>query len=78
MLTSGTIQLSDGKAWTKCEVARASALQSVDLWLIPLVEAYQKTLKSGTCSFPAWRSVFMGGCEEQANKFACCLLGQGT
>ena len=29
-------------------------------------------------SFPAWRSAFMGGCGEQAGKFACCVLGQGT
>ena len=60
-------------------VVRASALQSVDLGFIPLVESYQKTLKNGIRSFPAWRSAFMGGCGEQAgNKFACCVLGQGT
>ena len=45
---------------------------------IPLVESYQKTLKNGIYSFPAWRSAFMGGCGEQAGKFACCVLGQGT
>ena len=59
-------------------VVRASALQSVDLGFIPLVESYQKTLKNGIHSFPAWRSAFMGGCGEQAGKFACCVLGQGT
>ena len=59
-------------------VVRASALQSVDLGFIPLVESYQKTLKNGTHSFPAWRSAFMRGCGEQAGKFACCVLGQGT
>ena len=59
-------------------VARASALQSVDLGFITLVESYQKTLKNGICSFPAWRSAFRGGCGEQAGKFACCVLGQGT
>ena len=42
---------------------RASASQSVDL---------------GFYSFPAWRSAFMGGCGEQAGKFACCVLGQGN
>ena len=59
-------------------VVRASASQSVDLGFIPLVESYQKTLKNGIRSFPAWRSAFMGGCGEQAGKFACCVLGQGT
>ena len=59
-------------------VVRASALQSVDLGFIPLVESYQKTLKNGIRSFPAWRSALMAGCGEQAGKFACCVLGQGT
>ena len=58
-------------------VVRASASQSVDLGFIPLVESYLKTLKNGIYSFPAWRSAFMGGCGEQAGKFACCVLGQG-
>ena len=57
---------------------RASASQSVDLGFIPLVESYLKTLKNGIYSFPAWRSAFVGGCGEQASKFACCVLGQGT
>ena len=59
-------------------VVRASASQSVDLSLIPLVESYQKTLNNGIRSFPAWRLAFRGGCGEQAGKFACCVLGQGT
>ena len=59
-------------------VVRASALQLVDLGFIPLVESYQKTLKNGIHGFPAWRSAFRGGCGEQAGKFACCVLGQGT
>ena len=59
-------------------VVRASASQSVDLGFIPLVESYQKTLKNGIRSFPAWRSAFRGGCGEQAGKFSCCVLGQGT
>ena len=33
-------------------VVRASALQSVDLGFIPLVESYQKTLKNSIHSFP--------------------------
>ena len=59
-------------------VVRAFASQSVDLGFILLVESYRKTLKNGIRSFPAWRSAFMGGCAEQAGKFACCVLGQGT
>ena len=59
-------------------VVRASALHSVDLGFIPLVESYQKTLKNAIHSFPAWRSAFRGGCGEQVNKFACCVLEQGT
>ena len=59
-------------------VVRAPASQSVDQGFIPLVESYQKTLKNGIRSFPAWRSAFRGGCGEQAGKFACCVLGQGT
>ena len=59
-------------------VVRASASHSVDLWFISLVESYQKTLKNGIFSFPTWRSAFTGGCGEQASKFACCVLGQGT
>ena len=58
-------------------VVRSSASQSVDLGFIRLVESYQKTFKNGIYSFPAWRSAFMGGCGEQAGKFACCVLGQG-
>ena len=59
-------------------VVRASASQSVDLGFIPLVESYEKTLKNGIHSFPAWRSAFSGGCGEQAGKLACCVLGQDT
>ena len=58
-------------------VVRASASQSVDLGFIPLVESYQKTLKNGIHSFPAWRSAFSGDCGEQG-KFACCVLMQYT
>ena len=41
-------------------VVRASASQSVDLGFISLVESYQKTLKNGIHSFPAWRSAHKG------------------
>ena len=41
-------------------VVRASASQSVDLGFISIVESYQKTLKNGIHSFPAWRSAHKG------------------
>ena len=41
-------------------VVRAYASQSVDLGFISLVESYQKTLKNGIHSFPAWRSAHKG------------------
>ena len=59
-------------------VVRAFAWQSVDLGFNPLVESYQKTLKNGIHSFPAWRSAFMGGSGQQAGKFASYVVGQGT
>ena len=37
-------------------LVKASVLQSVDLGFISKVEPYQKTLKNGIHSFPAWRS----------------------
>ena len=69
---------SNGRQIRSGVVVRASALLSVDLGFIPFVESYRKTFKNGICSFPAWRSAFMGGCGEQAGKLACCVLGQGT
>ena len=59
-------------------MVRASALQSIDLEFNLLVKSYQMTLKNGIHSSPAWRSAFRGECGEQAGKFACCVLGQGT
>ena len=61
-------------------VVRASALQSVDLGFNSLVESYQKTLKMVFTAFllGAWHLRGVGGCGEQAGKFACCVLGQGT
>ena len=46
--------------WRDGVVVRASALQSVDLGFISLVESYQKTLKNGIHSFPAWHSTHKG------------------
>ena len=59
-------------------VVRVSAFQLVDLGFKLLVESYQKTLINDIHTFPAWRWVFSGSCEEQTGKFACCVLGQGT
>ena len=59
-------------------VVRVSASHSVDLGFNTLVESYQKTLKNGINSFPALPSACKGDCGEQASKFACCVLGQGT
>ena len=59
-------------------VVRASASQSEDIGLIPLVESYQKTLKNGVQNFLAWRWAFRVGCGEQAGKFAGYVLGQCT
>ena len=59
-------------------MVRASASQLVELGFIPLVESYQKTIKNGIHSFPAWRTASRENCGEQADKFAGCVLGQGT
>ena len=59
-------------------VVRASVWLSVDLGYISLIESYQKTFKKGIHSLPASRSAFRGSCGEQADKFACCVVGQGT
>ena len=53
-------------------IIRAFASQSGHLRFISLVQSYQKTLKYGIHSFPAWRSAFMGGCGEQAGKLFVC------
>ena len=58
-------------------MVRVSALQLVDLGFILLVESYQKTLNNDIDSFLAQPLAFREGC-EQAGKFACCVLGQGT
>ena len=50
-------------------VVRASASQSVELWFNPLVKSYQKTLKNGIYSFPAWHLV-----EVVENKPASLLV----
>ena len=59
-------------------MVREPASQPVDLEFITLVESCQKTLINDIHNFPAGRSPFRRGCGEQAGKFACCVLGQGT
>ena len=55
-------------------MVRASALQSIDLGLIPQVESYQKTLKNGIHSFPAWCSAHRDNVENKpASLFAVSL-----
>ena len=44
---------------------RSSALQSIDLAFITQVESYQKTLKNGIHSFPAWRSANRDSVEKK-------------
>ena len=46
-------------------MVRASALQSVELVFNPLVKSYQKTLKNGIHSFPAWRLAIRGVVENK-------------
>ena len=57
-------------------MARASALQLVDLEFISQGESYQKTLKNGIQGLPAWHSAQKVQCGEQAGKLACCALGK--
>ena len=55
-------------------MVRPSASQSVDLGFISRVESYQKTLKNGIHSFPAWRSSNRDSVEKKpASLFATCL-----
>ena len=72
------IEVSHNMVYSMVYWFGASASQSVDLEFIPLVESYQKTLKNSIHSFPTWRLAFRGGYGEQADKFACGVLGQGT
>ena len=57
-------------------VVRASASQSVELGFVPLVESYQKTLKNGIRSFPAWRSVFREVVEDKPASSLVVSLGK--
>ena len=46
-------------------LVRASALRLVDLRFIPQVNSYQKTLKNGVHSFPAWRLAHRDSVEKK-------------
>ena len=55
-------------------VVRASASQPADLGFVSLVESYQKTLKNGIHSFPAWLSAPKGWRPSVENKPASLLV----
>ena len=57
-------------------MARASASQSVDLGFISQVESYQKTLKNGIRSFPAWRSENRDSVENKLASLLVASLGK--
>ena len=57
-------------------VVRASASQSVDLEFISQVESYQKTLKDGIHSFPAWRSAHRNSVENKPASLLVVSLGK--
>ena len=57
-------------------VVRGWASQSVDLGFIPQVESYQKTLKNGMHSFPAWRSANRDSVENKLINLLVVSLGK--
>ena len=57
-------------------VVRASVSQSVDLGFISQVESYQKTLKNGIHSFPAWRSHIRDSVENKPASLLVVSLGK--
>ena len=57
-------------------VVRASAAQPVDLGFISQVESYQKTLKNGIHSFPAWRSAHRDSGENKTASLLVVFLGK--
>ena len=58
-------------------VVRVSVSQSVGLRFIFQIESYQKTLKNGIHTSPAWRSA-KGIVRRTSDKLACCVLWKGT
>ena len=57
-------------------VVRAFASQSVDLGFISQVESYQKTLKNGIHSFPAWRPANRDSVENKPASLLVVSLGK--
>ena len=57
-------------------MVRASALQSVDLGFIPQVKSYQKTLKNGIYSFPAWCSAHRDSVVNKPASLFVVFLGK--
>ena len=57
-------------------VVTAYASQLVDLGFIFLVESYQKTLKNGIHSFPAWRSAHRDSVENKPASSLVVSLGK--
>ena len=57
-------------------MARASALQSVDLGFISHFNSYQKTLKNGIHSFSAWRSANRDSVENKLASLLVVSLGK--
>ena len=54
----------------------AAASLLVDLWFISQVKSYQKTLKNGIHSFPAWRSASRDSVEEKPAISLAVSLGK--
>ena len=57
-------------------MVRASASQSVDMEFNSQVESYQKTLKNGIHSFPAWRSANRDSAENKPASLLVVSLGK--
>ena len=57
-------------------VVRVSVSQSVDLGFISQVESYQKTLKNGIYSFPAWRSANKDSAKNKPSSLLVVSLGK--
>ena len=55
---------------------KASVSQSVDLGFTPLVDSYQKTLKNGIHSFPAWRLAHSVSVENKPASLLVVSLGK--
>ena len=57
-------------------MVRASASQSVDLGVLSQAESYQKTLKDGIHSFPAWLLAYRDSVENKPASLLVVSLGK--